>query len=116
MICIKDISNEDKQKLFAELIKKVKASSSKDSVFEENISVLDKAIEIAQGSEEFAKELKKLEDTKLAVKMDENDYQHPVGQYNKDDYKGGSSYTKIGLVILAIAIIGGIVAKKKNLY
>ena len=48
--------------------------------------------------------------------MDANDYKHPVGAYNPDDYKGHKGYWKWGAIVLTIAIVGGVVAKKRNLY
>ena len=55
-----------------------------------------------------------MEETRLGVKMDENDYEHPVEAFDPKATKG-SGYKWV-LAIGVVVAAGALIAKKRNLY
>ena len=85
LLKLDSIENDTKKKLFKEIGKKVEKSSSKDSHHAWAIDILEQTLEIAKKNEEtFKKEIDALMLSKVGVKMDENDYKHPVGSMEKE--------------------------------
>ena len=80
------IENDIKKKLFKELGKKIKTISSKDCHHAWCLATIERASEVAKKNEEaFKKEIAALVDLGLGVKMDENDYEHPVAAFDPNN-------------------------------